>query len=407
MSPGVISGRTGRRLLRPNSRARPTNRRAHRTKALLLACATLVASCGLSPRMERAVPAGAPCPREARGRASAPPDTLALRWYRAAGARDVELATRWCAVVGDPVIRLTPLDGFREWSRGRSLEILTWNQNVGGGDLYALLANELGLECRAGPSADTRGADPFVVLLQEAWRYSDGLPAVEDESVVPWTVDPDRGPDGGSDIVEVAERCGLALVYVPSTRNGPDTGDRPREDKGNAILSTLPLTAPIALDLPFEAGRKVAVAATVRAPGGERVRVVSAHLDVASTLVRTLQSGNQTRTRQAEGLVDGLDKAERDGPLNAVTVIGGDFNTWSSSETALKRLRRAFPHSPEWDGLGTWRVLDLPVDHILFRRGPFANVTLHGYRRLDEHYGSDHFGRRAVVEYASAPERGR
>lgn len=371
-----------------------------------LACAALTAACGLSPTMERAaVPAGSSCPAEARGEASAPPDSLSLRWYRAVGERDVELASRWCAAVGDPVIQMTPDGGFPEWTAGRSLEVVTWNQNVGGGDLYALLAGELGLDCRDGRSRGDGGLDPFVVLLQETWRYSDDLPFVEDESVVPWTVDPERGPDGGTDIVEVAEDCGLALVYVPSTRNGPDTGDRPREDKGNAVLSTLPLTAPIALDLPFEAGRKVAVAASVRSPGGERIRVVSVHLDVASTLVRTLWSGNQTRTRQAEGLIDGLDKAERDGPLNASTVVGGDFNTWAANETALERMRRAFPHSPEWDGRPTWRPLDLPVDHVFFRRGPLANVTVRGYRRLDEHYGSDHFGRRVAVEYAPEPER--
>jgi endonuclease/exonuclease/phosphatase family metal-dependent hydrolase len=372
------------------------------TKTLLLACATVAASCGFSPAMERAVPVGASCPAESRGRASAPPDTLSLRWYRAVDRRDVELASRWCAAVGDPVIRLTPDEDFPQWSEGGSLAVVTWNQNVGGGDLYALLANELGLECRDGPSGEARSVDPFVVLLQETWRYSDDLPVVEDESIVPWTVDPDRGPDGGADVAEVAERCGLALVYVPSTRNGPDTGERPREDKGNAILSTLPLTAPIALDLPFEAGRKVAVAASIRAPGGERMRVVSAHLDVASTLIRTLRSGNQTRTRQAEGLLDGLDEAERDGLLNALTLVGGDFNTWSSDETALKRLRRAFPHSPEWDGLPTWRPLDLPVDHVLFRRGPFGNVILRGYRRIDDPYGSDHFGRRVAVDYTAS-----
>lgn len=370
--------------------------------ALGLVCVVIAAGCGLSPTMERAAPAGSSCAEEARGRASTPPDTLSLRWYRAAGERDVELASRWCAAVGDPVIRPTPDRDFPRWTAGRSLEVVTWNQHVGGGDLYALLAGELGLECRDGRSGERRGVDPFVVLLQETWRYSDDLPVVDDESVVPWTVDPDRGPDGGADVVEVAERCGLALVYVPSARNGPDTGDRPREDKGNAILSTLPLTAPIALDLPFEAGRKVAVTASVRAPGGERTRAVSVHLDVASTLVRTLLSGNQTRTRQVEGLLDGLDRAERDGPLNAITVVGGDFNTWTADETALERMRRAFPHSPEWDGRPTWRPLDLPLDHVFFRRGPLAKVTIRGYRRIEEHYGSDHFGRRLVVEYASS-----
>lgn len=371
----------------------------------VVSAVAVTAACGLSPTMERAVPARSSCPVEARGPASAPPDTLSLRWYRAATERDIELASRWCGSVGDPVVRLTPSVDFPEWISGRSLEVVTWNQNVGGGDLYSLLAGELGLQCRQGPPGSVTEVDPFVVLLQETWRHSDDLPVVEDESIVPRTVDPDRGPDGGDDVTDVAEACGLALVYVPSARNGPDSGERPGEDKGNAILSTVPLTAPIALDLPFEAGRKVAVAASIRTPGGERMRVVSVHLDVASTLVRTLRSGNQTRTRQAEGLIDGLDKAERDGPLNAITLVGGDFNTWAASETALKRMRQAFPDSPAWDGLHTWRPLHLPVDHVFFRNGPFTNVTVRGYRRIAEHYGSDHFGRRVAVEYAPAPTR--
>lgn len=147
-------------------------------RALGLVCVALTPACVFSPTMERAVPAGSSCPAEARGRASAPPDTLSLRWYRAAGERDVELASRWCAAVGDPVIRLTPAGDFPGWTAARSLEVVTWNQHVGGGDLYALLAGELGLDCRDGRSDEVRGVDPFVVLLQETWRYSDDLPVV-------------------------------------------------------------------------------------------------------------------------------------------------------------------------------------------------------------------------------------
>lgn len=367
------------------------------------AMAMTTAACGLSPTMERAVPAGSYCPAESRPPAvSAPPDTTQLRWYRTVEDRDVELSSRWCATVGAPVARLDPAPGFPDWTQGRDLEAFTWNIEVGGGDLFAFLEAETGLDCSDLSAAVASGPGPFVVLIQEAWRRSEDLPIIEGGSNVPWTVDPDRGPDGGADIVEVAERCGLALLYVPSARNGPDSGDRPREDKGNAILSSVPLTAPIAIDLPFEAGRKVAVAATVRAPQGERVRVVSAHLDVASTLTRTLLSGDQTRARQADGLIDGLRKAEDDGPLNGVTVVGGDFNSWSARETAIKRMRAAFPESPDWDGRDTWRPIGLPLDHFFFRRGPFENVSVSGHARLDEHYGSDHFGRRLVIEYAAS-----
>ncbi|MDX1495644.1 MAG: hypothetical protein R3253_16365, partial [Longimicrobiales bacterium] len=229
----------------------------------------LAVACSMSPRMERAVPVEslatrgggqggtsvATCPADPRPRAvSGPPDTTALRWYRAAEKRDVELSARWCATVGPPVFMPDPDPDFPEWTRGRDLEVFSWNVHAGGGDLFDFLRAETGLACRGSGSAAVSGAGPFVVLVQEAWRHSEDLPVVDEGSEIPWTIDPDRGPGGGADMVEVARRCGLALLYVPSARNGPDTDARPREDKGNAILSSLPLTTPVALDLPFEAG---------------------------------------------------------------------------------------------------------------------------------------------------------
>lgn len=374
-----------------------------RARALAMALgAVAVASCALSPTMERAAPVSSHCPEEGLPRTrSAPPDTLRLRWYRAVDERDRNLAGSWCETVGPPVLSLDPTASFPGWEPGGELRVLNWNVGVGAGDLVSFLAEETGVPCDG--SSALRDVRPFVLLAQEAWRRADGLPPMERESLAPYTVEVDR-MDESADVVEVAERCGLALVYVPSARNGPDTGSGPDEDKGNAVLSSVPLTAPIAFDLPFEAGRKVAVAATVRTPGGERLRVVSAHLDVASTLIRTLISGNQTRVRQARGLLDGLEKAERDGPLNVITVVGGDFNTWSGSESTLKLMRDRFPHSPAWDGLPTWRPLGLPVDHIFFRRGAFDHVSVEGYGRIDDPHGSDHFGRRLVVEYRTAAE---
>lgn len=361
-----------------------------------MALGTVVVACVPPSTMERAAPVSSHCPEEGLPRARSVPDTLRIRWYRALDARDRDLATAWCETVGPPVLSLDPAASLPDWEPGEELHVLSWNVAVGAGDLVSFLAEEAGAPCDG--SAAVRDVQPFVLLAQEAWRRADGLPSMESESLAPWTVEADR-VDESADVVEVAERCGLALVYVPSARNGPDTGARPDEDKGNAVLSSVPLTAPIAFDLPFEAGRKVAVAATVRTPGGERLRVVSIHLDVASTLVRTLVTGNQTRVRQARGLLDGLEKAERDGPLNAITVVGGDFNTWSGGESTLKLMRDRFPHSPDWDGLPTWRPLNLPVDHIFFRRGAFDHVSVDGYRRIDDHHGSDHFGRRLVIGY--------
>jgi endonuclease/exonuclease/phosphatase family metal-dependent hydrolase len=238
-------------------------------------------------------------------------------------------------------------------------------------------------------------------LVQEVWRYDESLPTVESSSIIPVTIDHGREAEEGPSIVDLARRCGLAYVYVPSARNGPDNGSRPSVDKGNAVLSSVPLSSPIALDLPLEGGRKVAVAATVRAPGGEAVRFVSAHLDVASTLVRTLVTGNQTRARQALGLIDGLRRAERGGLAVSATVVGADLNTWVGNEASLRLMWGAFPESPPWDGLGTWRM-GLPLDHMFFRRDPDIALDVEGYRRIPDRYGSDHHGRRFTLIHGVA-----
>jgi endonuclease/exonuclease/phosphatase family metal-dependent hydrolase len=201
-------------------------------------------------------------------------------------------------------------------------------------------------------------------------------------------INPTPPPGGRLEILDVAERCGLALLYVPSARNGPDEPGQVPEDKGNAILSTLPLADLAAIELPFEAGRKVAVVATIPGPNGERIRVVSVHLDLASTLTRTLISGNATRLRQALGLAEALESMD-----SLATVVGGDFNTWSANESALKGLAVHFPDSPPWDGRPTRGPFS--PDHILFRtvQGSQIDLVEESYRRFEETYGSDHAGR--------------
>lgn len=356
-------------------------------------------ACAYPHEMELATPAASHCPeRTLPAATTAPPDTTELRWYRPTEERDRELGRRWCETVGPAEMRLRPAGLFPGWTAESGLEISAWNIQIGGGDLLGFIRDEMGLDCAPATPDLADDARPFILLLQEVWRYSADLPVVEGSSIIPWTIDPEGATESNPDIVEVADRCGLALVYVPSARNGPDDGARPREDKGNAILSTLPLTTPIAVDLPLEGGRKVAIAATVAAPGGERVRVVTVHLDVASTLVRTLLSGNQTRMRQASGLVDGLDKAERDGPLHAATIVGGDFNTWAGNEATLKMMRQEFPESAEWDRLGSRGPY--PTDHIFFGGPLISAFGLEEYRLLEDAYGSDHQARRMRLTYS-------
>ena len=317
-------------------------------------------------------------------------DGLGLAWFRSAGRRDQELGSAWCETVGSAVVTPVPSNSFLVPSPEDTVAVVTWNVNVGGGDLVSFLATEFRLSCGNTGPASGETVVPFVLLLQEAYRRSDQLPIVSASSLIPWTIDPDERPAEQLDIVELADRCGLSLVYVPSARNGPDTGARPREDKGNAILSTLPLSAPVAIDLPFEAGRKVAVAADVRIRGRPTIRVVSVHLDLAAPLIRTLLTGNQTRARQASGLIEALDLLEGRLPGVSATVVGADLNTWAPHETTVLLMRRAFPQSPPWDGRPTRG--SFPTDHLFFR-SKVDGPQVSDYRVVEDNHHSDHLAR--------------
>lgn len=334
-------------------------------------------------------PAVAICPGAA---AAVSGSAVAVSWAGPGPEGDRETLDRWCRTVGPPVLRLEPGAEGTTWRRGEPLTVVAWNMNVGGGDLVAFLGQELGVDC--GPGA--RRVPPFALLLQEAYRRSAALPLLTPESPIPFVIEPPPRPGPKIDIVEVAERCGLALVYVPSARNGTKQVDGEGEDKGNAVLSNVPLVDPVAVELPYEAGRKVAVGATVHGPGGS-LRVVSVHLDVASTLLRTFLTGNGTRARQAEGLANGLDLID---PAIA-TVAAGDYNTWSETETALQRLRRRYPDSPPLAADPTRG--HFATDHIFFRTDPDRrwSVVDDSYRPIPNNHFSDHSAR-AVEITASA-----
>jgi len=295
------------------------------------------------------------------------------------------------------VVVESPPGRFEDWAPGDSLAVFSWNMAVGGGNLEAFLAEEVGLSCRGEETVASGRYPHFVLLLQEAFRRSDALPPLDDPGLAARKSRHDPHPEGDADVLELAARCGLAAIYVPSGRNGADTPGEERIDKGNAILSTLPMSGFLAIENPFETERKVSVAASVSIPGAMPLRLVSAHLEVTSTFRRTILTGNQTRYRQAAGLIEALQRQEGwEGRAPAV-LVGGDFNTWSGGESALKMLRGAFPDSPPWDGRSTMGLF--PTDHIFFRQGSHggegASVILvdGSYSRVQLKYSSDHHGR--------------
>lgn len=358
------------------------------------------------------MPEGRACPApDALGAAT----DLSLSWYSPVRSGDQKALAEWCTTVGPAVVDSIPAEGFSGWQSGDSLAVVTWNLHGGAGDLLGFIDRELGLSCGEGSREPRTHFSSFVLLIQEAFRRSEVVPVVADGPTLPPPLKEKPRPGPRVDIVEVAQRCGLSLFYVPSMRNGAEETEGGREDRGSAILSTLPLSDLIAIELPFEAQRRVAVAATVHNSSRDSVRVVSVHLDVASSLLRLLTTGNSTRQRQGLAIEDALLETElvRAGVadsshearcypycsnevtprFNATTIVGGDFNTWSVHETVIKHFYREFPDSPPHDGEPTRGAY--PTDFLFFRRGFEAQAGLvpDSHRLVQDSYHSDHKAR--------------
>jgi endonuclease/exonuclease/phosphatase family metal-dependent hydrolase len=353
---------------------------------------------------------GRTCPSTVAGTASS-----ALTWYYPVEEQDNRSLEQWCAVVGPPVFDSSPSGEFGGLGQADSLAVTAWNADVGSGFLVAMLREQLGLECAGSDSRLLAGHSHFVLLVQEALRRSQEIPEVKSQWSVPPPIEEEPRPGPRLDIVEVARDCGLALAYVPGARNGHAERDGKREDKGEAILSTLPLSDLIAIELPYEAARRVAVAATIQNQRGDSLRVVSVHMISMTPPWRLLQTANSSRQRQALATVDALRLVdlERTGagrrdeltscyPVCAAnhsaeylmsTIVAGDLNTWSTRETAFRHLREFFPDSPPT--LSNPTVGPFPADHIFFRSSAVPRLTTDrvidmSYRRIEDTYYSDH-----------------
>ncbi|HEX6975685.1 MAG TPA: endonuclease/exonuclease/phosphatase family protein [Vicinamibacterales bacterium] len=291
-----------------------------------------------------------------------------IAWFTPATPSDSATLARWRASVGPPILPNitsalpTPVD---------AITVVSWNVALGEADVAAM--------ARALPSGK-----PVVLLLQEVYRDGPSVPRALDRraSYAGYLPGATARP-GAHDIDEVAAQLGLAVYYVPSMRNGgPLVSD---EDRGNAILSNLPLSDLSAIELPFEHQRRVAISATITGvtTTGQtwKVRMVNAHLDNMASARYGWVGGEYGRARQARGLVDLL----RD---DVPTVLAGDFNTWfGTSEPAYIETAAAFPQTRMQDRRATFRGL-LRLDHVFLRltagwRGDF--------RRGESRFGSDHY----------------
>lgn len=291
-----------------------------------------------------------------------------IAWFTPSVMSDSRRLARWRESVGPPILPTsapalpTPVD---------EITVVSWNTALGEADLAGMV--------RRLP----RGR-PVVLLLQEVYRGGPDVPRTlgRDASFAGYLPGA-TAREGARPIGVVAAGLGLSVYYVPSMRNGaPSVSD---EDRGNAILSNLPLSDLSAIELPFEHQRRVAISATIAGVTTTgtpwKVRLVNVHLDNMASARHGWVGGEYGRTRQARGLVGLL----RD---DMPTVLAGDFNTWfGASEKAYIETAAAFPQTSMPDTRPTFRGL-LRLDHVFLRLTPGWAAA---FRRGDDRFGSDHY----------------
>jgi endonuclease/exonuclease/phosphatase family metal-dependent hydrolase len=279
------------------------------------------------------------------------------------------------------------------------LIVLSWNLWIGRGKLSTVVRRILN-----GDYASL-GADPslpLIVMVQEAYRSDATVPALQRGRVGRVLV---AGLREQEDIVETARALGLNLRYAPSMRNGPTASDR-----GNAVLSTLPLDDALAIELPLVLQRRVAVTASVTTAGA-KLRLISAHLDPRGVPGHRWL-GATGRAQQARYLLEQLP--------DDTAVLGADLNLGRGRYEPAWRLLEASgfgfgvpPSVPAWRH--TFHALPrLVLDYILVRdrSGVVVAARVH---RLDEHpddrgarvFGSDHHPLLARIDLEPLPENSR
>lgn len=257
-----------------------------------------------------------------------------------------------------------------------SLLVVSWNVHIGHADIRRFVSDLRG--GRLIPGVPVRH---FVLLLQEAFREGDVVPKTAMSSACPR-----RMGGSGPDIEDLSDSLALAMFYVPSMRNGCDPGAR-LQDRGNAILSTLPLTSLKAVELPLVRQRRVVVMADVNghtsAGANWTLSLASVHFE--NRAAGTPRDWVRGRARQARVLVSAL-------PDSKLAAVGGDFNTLDGAgEPAVQIVGERFANSPDHPrGISyvSHVMMRSHLDYLFFQSsGPRPAP----YWRARARYGSDHY----------------
>ncbi len=344
------------------------------TRVAALLCLSLVGWPSPAPADTRTVAASdaAECRRivDGTGRSS----DRQVAWRLITDAKQRRRLDRLCGTVG-PIVVHEPASASDRPNLPTTitLAIVGWNLHVGGGHLHTLFDRLTSGQLTGTPVTH------YVLLLQEAYRSSPHLPPVPPDVRVPRRIAPHNRPHPPADIVEVARARGLHLFYAPSMRNGRGS---PPEDRGNAIVSTLPLSGLTAIELPLTRQRRLALAASVRTldrGSSATLAVVSAHLDALAGASRLWIFATGWRGHQARTLLEALD------PAGAMT-LSADLNTWMGGtwESAYRRIDGVLDQPPPaCAGCSVRGRLD-----YVFQRLP-PGVASAGVRPPDR-FGSDH-----------------
>ena len=296
----------------------------------------------------------------------------------------------WRRNVGEPVSLdlASPEDGSRASAASR-LAVVSWNVWIGRGRTLEMVER-----LRSGALGIPGDVTP-VLLIQEAFRQDETIPRRSNGYAARELLTRLRPRQ---DVVSLARTLRWNLRYAPSMRNGPE-----RSDRGNAILTPLPLGPLESVELPFALQRRVAVGATARV-GGHTLRFLSAHLDPRGP-VGYKWLGAAARGRQMERLLADLE--------DPTVVLGADLNLGRGRVERAYRLlaEHGFEHGippvlPGWRH--TYHSLPrLVIDYLLVRnrRGAIRSSLV---RRVDEDpadrgpnvFGSDHHPLLADVRLA-------
>jgi endonuclease/exonuclease/phosphatase family metal-dependent hydrolase len=307
-------------------------------------------------------------------------DRSQVSWMSPDDVNDRAKLDAWCNTVG-PVVVHQPRPPVPP--RADRLVVVGWNVHLGAGDVVRLVA-----DLRAG-RIDRKTSDaPLVLLLQETFRAGETVPPSLAGAPIPRRLAP-HGTSPRRSALELAAALGLNVYYLPTMRNGHGAAPDEREDRGLAILSTLPLSDLQAIELPLERQRRPAAAATIRldTPSDEvlNLRLVNVHLESRTGARRLWVASPQARNRQAEALTAILSG-------DVPTLLEGDLNTWAYREPLLEHLAREL--TPCTDRRPTYGG-GLRLDWFFARLPDEWTMTC---RRLDRRYGSDHYPLVAILE---------